>query len=136
MEEEKKEQEEKVVKPEVVKEQKAEGKKEDNQESKGMSIAALVLGIVSLVMLCIWYISIPCSILAIIFGILGRKKGGKGMGTAGLVLGIITVVFLVIIYILFVAGIATMFSLLKDIDYNNIDSENILQAINSINVNI
>ena len=87
-------------------------------------------------MLCIWYISIPCSILAIIFGILGRKKGGKGMGTAGLVLGIITVAFLIIIYILFVAGIATMFSVLKDIDYNKIDSENILQAINSINANI
>lgn len=82
MDEEKKEQEEKAVKPEVVEEQKAE---ENKEESKGMSIAALILGIVSLVMLCIWYISIPCSILAIIFGILGRKKGGKGMGTAGLV---------------------------------------------------
>lgn len=133
MDEEKKEQEEKAVKPEVVEEQKAE---ENKEESKGMSIASLVLGIVSLVMLCIWYISIPCSILAIIFGILGRKKGGKGMGTAGLVLGIITVAFLIIIYILFVAGIATMFSVLKDIDYNKIDSENILQAINSINANV
>lgn len=130
MDEEKKEQEEKAVKPEVVEEQKAE---ENKEESKGMSIAALILGIVSLVMLCIWYISIPCSILAIIFGILGRKKGGKGMGTAGLVLGIITVA---LIYILFVAGIATMFSVLKDIDYNKIDSENILQAINSINANV
>lgn len=35
------------------------------------------------------------------------------MGTAGLVLGIITVAFLIMIYILFVAGIATMFSVLK-----------------------
>ena len=83
--------------PKETIEQKAE---ENKEESKGMSIAALILGIVSLVMLCIWYISIPCSILAIIFGILGRKKGGKGMGTAGLVLGIITVAFLIIIYIL------------------------------------
>ena len=47
-----------------------------------------------------------------------------------------TVAFLIIIYILFVAGIATMFSVLKDIDYNKIDSENILQAINSINANV
>ena len=58
------------------------------------------------------------------------------MGTAGLVLGIITVAFLIIIYILLVAWIATMFSVLKDIDYNKIDSENILQAINSINANV
>ncbi len=133
MDEEKKEQEEKAVKPEVVEEQKAE---ENKEESKGMSIAALILGIVSLVMLCIWYISIPCSILAIIFGILGRKKGGKGMGTAGLVLGIISVVLMIIFYLLVLAGVATIFSLIKDIDYNKIDSENILQAINSINANV
>lgn len=29
-----------------------------------------------------------------------------------------------------------MFSVPKDIDYNKIDSENILQAINSINANV
>ena len=59
-------------------------------ESKGMSIAAMVLGIVSLVLCCIPYVSLPCSILAIIFAIVGKKKGGKGMAIAGLVLGIIT----------------------------------------------
>ena len=32
-----------------------------------------------------------CAILAIIFGIIGMKKGGRGMGIAGLVLGIITI---------------------------------------------
>lgn len=60
-------------------------------EKKGLSIASMVLGIVGLVCCCIWYIAIPCSILAIIFGILGKKKGGKGMAIAGLVLGIIAI---------------------------------------------
>ena len=64
---------------------------ENNTESKGLSIASMVLGIVSLVLSCIVYISVPCAILAIIFGIIGMKKGGKGMGIAGLVLGIITI---------------------------------------------
>lgn len=127
MDEEKKVQQEKEegVKAEVV-----EPKAEKSAESKGMSIAALVLGIISLVMLCIWYISIPCAILAIIFGILGRKKGGKGMGTAGLVLGILTVAFVIIFYMLVIAGVATMFSVLKNADYNTLET-----TINAISVN-
>ncbi len=80
------------------------------QESKGLSIASMVLGIISVVLFCIWYISIPCAILAIIFGIVGMKKGGKGMGIAGLVLGIVAVAILVIIYLLAVAGLATLTS--------------------------
>ena len=53
------------------------------EEKKGLSIASMVLGIVSLVLCCIVYISVPCALLAM-------KKGGKGMAIAGLVLGIIT----------------------------------------------
>ena len=60
------------------------------EEKKGLSIASMVLGIVSLVLCCIVYISVPCALLAIIFAEVGMKKGGKGMAIAGLVLGIIT----------------------------------------------
>lgn len=80
------------------------------QESKGLSIASMVLGIVSVVLFCIWYISVPCAILAIIFGIVGMKKGGKGMGVAGLVLGIVALAILAIIYLLAAAGLATLSS--------------------------
>ena len=60
------------------------------QGSSGYSIAALVLGIVSLVFMCVWMICIPCGILAIVFGYLGRGGySGRGMSTAGLVCGII-----------------------------------------------
>ena len=59
-----------------------------NEEKKGMSIASMVLGLVGLIVA-----AIPCGILAIIFSVLGRKKGGKGFAIAGLVLGIIDVVF-------------------------------------------
>lgn len=60
------------------------------EEKKGLSIASMVLGIISLVLCCIIYISVPCALLAIIFAAAGMKKGGKGMAIAGLVLGIIT----------------------------------------------
>ena len=52
---------------------------QQQKDKKGFSIAALVLGIVAIVLCCIWYISIPCGILAVIFGILGIKSSKKGM---------------------------------------------------------
>lgn len=78
----------------------------EGQESKGMSIAAMVLGIVSVVFCCIAYISIPCAILAIIFGFVGKKKGGKGMAITGIILGIIALG----LDVLAIAGIATLFT--------------------------
>ncbi len=77
-------------------------------EKKGMSIAALVLGIVSVVLFCFSYVSIPCAILAIIFGILGKKKGGAGMAKAGLVLGIIALAIVILVWILALAGFAIL----------------------------
>ncbi len=83
------------------------------QESKGLSIASMVLGIISVVLFCIWYISIPCAILAIIFGVVGMKKDGKGMAIAGLVLGIVALAILLMIYLLAIAGFATLSSALS-----------------------
>lgn len=59
-----------------------------NKEQKGLSITSMILGLVGLILF-----ALPCGILAIIFSILGKKKGGKGFATAGLILGIIDVVF-------------------------------------------
>jgi uncharacterized membrane protein len=63
---------------------------------KGMAIASLVLGIVSAVFSCLWFISVPCAVIAIILGILANKAGKIGMATAGLILGIIGIVFTVL----------------------------------------
>ena len=49
----------------------------EGQESKGLSIASMVLGIVSIVFFCFTYLSIPCAILAVIFGFVGKKKAEK-----------------------------------------------------------
>lgn len=76
--------------------------KTNNQtEDKGFSIASLVLGISSFVCIAMnTFLALLCSILAIIFGVIGRKKGAKGMGTAGMILGIIGTVIIVLIIIL------------------------------------
>lgn len=103
MDEEKKKEEE-IKEVEIVKEENAEEVKTEEtvSETKGFSIASMVLGILSVVILCYWPIAIICSILAIIFGVIGRKKAGKGMATAGLVLGIVSICLFVLIVIFFI----------------------------------
>ena len=72
---------------------------EKKEENKGYSIASMVLGIISVILFCFTYISIPCAILAIIFAVVGKNKGGKGMATAGLVLSIIGTVLCALLFI-------------------------------------
>ncbi|MBI3409678.1 MAG: DUF4190 domain-containing protein [Planctomycetes bacterium] len=80
------------------------------QPSAGLSIASLVLGIVSLVLFCIWWISGPCAILAIVLGAVGRSKGGKGMATAGMVCGIAAIGLAILV----VAGFLAFFNVLQE----------------------
>ena len=79
-------------------------------ESKGLSIASMVLGIVSVVTLCVSYVSVVCAVLAIIFGIIGRKKGAKGMAITGLVLGIITLSIDIFMIVFAVGLVSEIFS--------------------------
>ena len=73
----------------------------EEKKSNGLSIAALVCGILGIVggfIPVVSYFTLVLSILGVIFGVLGRKKcASKGMGTAGLVLGIIGVLCVVCI---------------------------------------
>lgn len=82
---------------------------EPKKDKKGLAIAAMVLGIVSLVLFCIWYISLPCAILALVFGILSLKSSKRGMAIAGVVTGAVGFILMVVLYvfIFFVIGIST-----------------------------
>lgn len=71
-----------------------------SQPSKGMSIAALVIGIISVVLCWVSYVNIvtlALSILGVIFGAKGMKDNatgsGHGLAVAGLVLSIIGLCF-------------------------------------------
>lgn len=104
---EEKTEQEKVDKEET---QQEEAPQENSQNGRGISIAALVLGIVCLVSN---YGRITCGILAIIFGSIGIKKDGNKMARAGLIMGIIGIAiwFLVLIGWALVAwlGLASLF---------------------------
>lgn len=78
------------------------------QGGSGMSVAAMVLGIVAVVFnCCFYYISLPCGIVGLILGIVSLKKGnpGRGMAIAGVILSAISLVLFVI---LLVAGAALL----------------------------
>lgn len=83
----------------------------ENKNTNGLTIASLVLGIISLVLWCMWFLSIPCAILALIFGILGLKKPGKGMAIAG----VITSAIALAIWILLFVG-AFMYGFIEGVD--------------------
>jgi hypothetical protein len=79
----------------------------------GMAVAALVLGIVSLALFCIVYVSLPCAVLAIIFGVIGRRKAregatGGGMATAGLACGVIGIGVFALMLGLMCAGVSIL----------------------------
>lgn len=77
------------------------------QGGKGMAVASMVLGIVAIVLSCIWYISIPCAIIGLILGIMYNKKNAKsGMATAGIVCSIIALILVVVVLLMAVAGLA------------------------------
>ena len=60
-------------------------------EGDGPATASMVMGIVSLVIVCCWPLSLPLAIAAIVTGVVGQKsQTNKGQATAGLVLGVIT----------------------------------------------
>jgi hypothetical protein len=64
------------------------------QQSNGMAVASLVLGIIGL---CIGI----CAIIAIVLAISAKKRpGGQGLATAGLVLGIIGAIGWVVVLII------------------------------------
>jgi len=70
---------------------------------KGMAIASLVMGILSLIFCWLVFIGLPCAIVGIVLGILGKRKldtvnAPSGTAIAGLVMSIIGLVLLIIIY--------------------------------------
>lgn len=57
---------------------------------RGLAIASMVLGIVSVALFCAWYLAIPCAIVGLVLGIVAKRKGSPSkMAMAGIVLSII-----------------------------------------------
>ena len=71
---------------------------ESNQKKPVMHIAALTLGIISIVFAIFWYISLPAGITAIIFGVKSARKTGSKIAKAGMITGIVGVSLFAFLY--------------------------------------
>ena len=55
---------------------------------KGLAIPAMICGILSIVIFCLYYLSIPLGVVGIVLGGIAKSKGYRGgMATAGIVCG-------------------------------------------------
>lgn len=66
-----------------------------DQGAKGMAVAGLVLGILSLILFLVPFVGLGMGIVALCLGVSAKKKlpaGEQGMATAGVVLGIIGII--------------------------------------------
>ncbi|MEU3932044.1 DUF4190 domain-containing protein [Streptomyces sp. NPDC029044] len=78
----------------------------------GMGVAAMVLGIISCTLFCMYgVVSLVTGILAVVFGIKGRKRAEAGVATnhgqaqAGLIMGIIGIILGITVIVLIAVGI-------------------------------
>ena len=81
--------------------------KTEQTGSQGLAIAALVLGILAIVISLVWYIGITLGVLAIIFGAISIKNGRK-KAIAGIVTGSIGVVLSLLIVWLVSAALPSL----------------------------
>ena len=68
---------------------------EMKSRNRGFAVASFILGIVSIVCCCSYYIALGSAVLAIVFAIVSRARMGyfDGLAITGLILGIIGAVF-------------------------------------------
>ena len=70
------------------------------EQKNGKATAALVLGIISLIGICIPIAGIICGIIAIILAVMAKKEGSTdGKQKAGMILGISGIVISIIMWI-------------------------------------
>lgn len=72
-------------------------------DRKGFAVLSLILGIISIVLACFWFISIPCGIIAVILGVMSKKSTKPNVSLSGLVTGSIGIFISIIIIIVFFA---------------------------------
>lgn len=79
--------------------------------TKGMGIASLVFGILSIVFFFFIYIQIIFALLAIVFGFISIKRNPKGLGKAGFIIGIASLSITIVLFIILKLLEANLFTI-------------------------
>lgn len=79
------------------------------QPQKGLAIASLVLGIVSIVMCLVWYLSVPAGVVGVILGFVAKsRKQPKNFWLWGIILGFVGLALSIIITIIALVVVTSM----------------------------
>ncbi|MGO3734271.1 MAG: DUF4190 domain-containing protein [Canibacter sp.] len=71
------------------------------QPPKGLAIASLVLGIVSIVFCLLWYVSIPAGIVGVILGFVAKaRQQPKNLWLWGIILGFVGIVLSIVVVVI------------------------------------
>lgn len=107
------------------------------QPQNGMGIAAMVLGILSCCLFCLYgVVSVVLGILAVVFGIKGRKRAEQGLADnhgqaqAGLITGIIGIILGVAVLVLLAIGITAAINMDDEYDSDS-DSYGALHSVSA-----
>lgn len=82
------------------------------QKSTGLAIGSLICGIASIAVFCIWWLSIPLGVIAVVLAVMARKAiargeaSGDGMAKAGLICGIVGAALSILVTLLALAGLS------------------------------
>lgn len=80
-----------------------------SNDKKGISIAAMVLGICALVVTANFFLSVACGVLAVVFGVKGKNGCKPKFAKAGLIMGIIALALQVVLFVIgFIIGLAAV----------------------------
>lgn len=95
---------------------------EPEKKSSGMAIASMVLGIISVIISCVFYLALPLAIVGLVLGIISirSRKGGKGMAIAGIVMCSITTLIAILLIV----------SCMAFVNEGGYDIQSILDSIN------
>ncbi len=84
--------------------------------ASGLSIAALVVGIVGIILgCCSGLLGVICGIAALVMAIIGNKQSKTGLGTAAFVIAIVCIVTSIISWILGVLMLANMETIVNEL---------------------
>ena len=75
------------------------------KNKSSLGVAALTLGIISVVSTLFWYITLPSGILSIVLGRKAISRVGSKLGKAGFILGIVGLSIFTFIYLSIIAMI-------------------------------
>lgn len=75
--------------------------KKDKSGYSAMPAASITLGIVSILTILFWYMSIATGVLAIVFGVKSIHRTNSKVGRAGMILGIVGLSICIVIYLFF-----------------------------------